>query len=161
MTTVCTVDGAQFAHGDAGLPFTLQQCSYPINFALCADEIGLAKVLTLRALFLSRPSAPQLTGRHDTQHDTQVGKVVGYEGVGGGDAFTLNADKKPHNPITLAGALAVCGALTSASYASAPTPPLPPSCPTSSPGLSRFCSAAGRLRTRRRGWPGAWRATRP
>jgi hypothetical protein len=61
-----------------------------------------------------------------SREGAQVGKVVGYEGSVGGDAFALNADKKPHNPITLSGALAVCGALR-CSYA--PLVSISDSCP--------------------------------
>jgi len=41
----------------------------------------------------------------------QVANVVGFYAAEIADAFTLNADKKPYNPLILTGALAVCGQL--------------------------------------------------
>lgn len=80
---MCTVDGAVFKYGDTDLPFTLQQCSYPINYALCAEQLGLRT----------------------------VAEFVGTETPTTNDAFALSAETKPFNPLTLTGALAVCGHL--------------------------------------------------
>jgi len=88
---VCTVGGSQFCYGDALVPFTLQQCSYPISLAVSIGLAGLDK----------------------------VANVVGFYAAEIADAFTLNADKKPYNPLILTGALAVCGQLYPAQEPSA------------------------------------------
>ncbi|THD23538.1 Glutaminase kidney mitochondrial [Fasciola hepatica] len=81
---VCTVDGQRLSIGDSSHNFTLQSSSKPLTYALALTELG-----------------PEV-----------VHQYVGYEPSGlAFNQITLNPQKRPHNPLINAGALAICSIL--------------------------------------------------
>jgi len=77
---IVTVDGQMLVLGDALTDFSIQSCGKPLQYAICAEEIGLSK----------------------------IHQYVGQEPSGVAfNAFTLNAQKKPHNPLINSGAIMV------------------------------------------------------
>ena len=79
--SVCTIDGYKFDIGDTKEEFCLQSCSKPLSYCIARELNGL-----------------------DGVH-----KHVGYEPSGGKfNAFILNKDGKPHNPLINAGSIMVC-----------------------------------------------------
>lgn len=81
--SVCSIDGQQFAMGDADDFFCVQSCSKPITYCLALDENG----------------------------ENQVHNYVGTEPSGKTfNELTLNSHGRPHNPMINAGAI-MCGAL--------------------------------------------------
>jgi glutaminase len=78
---VCTIDGSQWAVGDANEEFTAQSTMKPINYCIAVEELGV-----------------------DTVHET-----IGREPSGRGfNVLTLNHENRPHNPMINAGAIATC-----------------------------------------------------
>lgn len=78
---VCTVDGQQFATGDADDEFCVQSCCKPINYCLALEE-----------------------HREDVVH-----RHIGREPSGRGfNELTLDHEGKPHNPMINAGAIMAC-----------------------------------------------------
>jgi len=76
--TICTTDGQRHSIGDVDVPFSIQSCSKPLNYALALHENGAE----------------------------YVHKHVGHEPSG--ESFNhikLSADNKPHNPMINAGAI--------------------------------------------------------
>eukprot|EP00026_Physarum_polycephalum_P006086 Phypoly_transcript_06127.p1 GENE.Phypoly_transcript_06127~~Phypoly_transcript_06127.p1 ORF type:complete len:593 (+),score=95.33 Phypoly_transcript_06127:77-1780(+) len=76
--SIVTVDGQTFNLGNFDIGFSIQSCGKPLQYALCAEEIGIDKI-----------------------HE-----YVGQEPSGVAfNAFTLNSQKKPHNPLINSGAI--------------------------------------------------------
>jgi glutaminase len=89
--SICTVDGQRFNIGDTDHEFTIQSCSKVFNYCIGCDD-------------------------HGPEH---VHKYVGFEPSGVSfNAFTLDDNNKPHNPMINAGAIAVCSLLKSEMSAS-------------------------------------------
>ncbi|KAL0491487.1 glutaminase [Acrasis kona] len=79
--SLCTVDGQQFSCGDHSYEFTIQSCSKVFTYCVACDELGPEKV-----------------------HDH-----IGFEPSGVSfNAFTLDDNNKPHNPMINAGAITTC-----------------------------------------------------
>lgn len=79
--SVCTVDGQRVALGDVGVPFSVQSCCKPMNYALALEEHG----------------------------EAGVHRYVGREPSGHGfNEITLNHERRPHNPMINAGAIMTC-----------------------------------------------------
>ncbi|XP_014285754.1 glutaminase liver isoform, mitochondrial isoform X2 [Halyomorpha halys] len=84
--SVCTIDGQRFSIGDVSIPFTLQSCSKPLNYAIALDHLG-----------------------EDVVHS-----YVGQEPSGRMfNELILDHNKKPHNPMINAGAIVICSLLKS------------------------------------------------
>lgn len=82
--TLCTIDGQRFGIGDTEIPFTIQSCGKPINYAIALSELGA-----------------------DIVH-----RYVGQEPSGRMfNELVLDHDSKPHNPMVNAGAIVVCSLL--------------------------------------------------
>lgn len=82
--SVCTIDGQRFSIGDVTVPFTLQSCSKPLNYAIALDKLG-----------------------PDVVHS-----YVGQEPSGRNfNELILDYNKRPHNPMINAGAILVCSLL--------------------------------------------------
>ncbi|EFC50245.1 predicted protein, partial [Naegleria gruberi] len=78
---ICTVDGQRFSLGDSDVDFTIQSCSKVFTYCIVCEDIGA-----------------------DNVH-----QYVGFEPSGGSfNAFTLDDENKPHNPMINAGAITVC-----------------------------------------------------
>jgi len=76
--SIVTVDGQILNLGNFDIGFSVQSCGKPLQYALCAEHIGIEKI-----------------------HE-----YVGQEPSGVAfNAFTLNAQKKPHNPLINSGAI--------------------------------------------------------
>mmetsp|Transcript_7770 Transcript_7770/g.23911 ORF Transcript_7770/g.23911 Transcript_7770/m.23911 type:complete len:489 (+) Transcript_7770:2170-3636(+) len=79
--SLCTVDGQEFSYGDVDVPFCLQSCVKPFMYTMACREHGV----------------------------DEVHKYIGREPSGVAfNAFTLNSEKKPHNPMINAGAITSC-----------------------------------------------------
>ena len=78
---VCTVDGQEFAIGDAETPFCVQSCSKPINYLIALEELG-----------------PEEVHKH-------VGKEPSGQEF---NKIFLNKDNLPHNPMINSGAITIC-----------------------------------------------------
>ena len=79
--SVCTIDGNRFDIGDTEIDFCLQSCSKPINYCIAQGLNGTEK----------------------------VHKHVGHEPSGRSfNAFILNDEGKPHNPLINSGAIMTC-----------------------------------------------------
>ena len=79
--SVCTVNGERFDIGDTDIDFCLQSCSKPINYCIAQGLNGTSKV-----------------------HNH-----VGHEPSGRSfNAFILNDEGKPHNPLINSGAIMTC-----------------------------------------------------
>lgn len=75
---IVTVDGQVLTLGDATKEFSIQSCGKPLQYSICAEEIGTQKI-----------------------HE-----YVGQEPSGVAfNAFTLNSHKMPHNPFINSGAI--------------------------------------------------------
>eukprot|EP01112_Ceratiomyxa_fruticulosa_P011898 TRINITY_DN3274_c0_g3_i1.p1 TRINITY_DN3274_c0_g3~~TRINITY_DN3274_c0_g3_i1.p1 ORF type:complete len:607 (+),score=113.71 TRINITY_DN3274_c0_g3_i1:134-1954(+) len=80
--SIMTVDGQMFHLGDWDTHFSIQSCSKPVTYSLCSEAVG-----------------PEM-----------IHKYVGQEPSGVAfNAFTLNKNKKPHNPLINSGAIMVAG----------------------------------------------------
>jgi glutaminase len=78
--SACSVTGEQFDIGDTDIPFCMQSCSKPISYCLAQTLLG-----------------------EETVH-----KYVGYEPSGQQfNAYSLNDENKPHNPLINSGAIMV------------------------------------------------------
>ncbi|KAK8740738.1 hypothetical protein OTU49_002680 [Cherax quadricarinatus] len=76
--SVCTVDGQRYSTGDVNVPFTLQSCSYALNYALALGQLS----------------------------DVGVHIYVGMEPSGRHyNELCLDYNNKPHNPMINAGAI--------------------------------------------------------
>lgn len=76
--SIVTVDGQCFNLGNFDIGFSIQSCGKPLQYSLAAEEIGIDKI-----------------------HE-----YVGQEPSGVAfNAFTLNSQKKPHNPLINSGAI--------------------------------------------------------
>ncbi|ELU11544.1 hypothetical protein CAPTEDRAFT_141838 [Capitella teleta] len=83
---LCTIDGQRHRIGDTKMPFSVQSCTKPINYALALNELG-----------------------HDVVHE-----YVGYEPSGSSfNNIKLGHKRKPHNPMNNAGALVVSSLIKS------------------------------------------------
>lgn len=88
--SVCTVDGQSWSIGDTEVAFPIQSCGKPVLYSAAleqesADADALSKV-----------------------HSVDVHSYVGREPSGASfNAFTLNAEDKPHNACINAGAIVV------------------------------------------------------
>jgi glutaminase len=81
--SVCTVDGQVLSHGDSAVPFSIQSCSKPITYCVASEELG----------------------------DERVKRHVGHEPSGVAfNAFVLDKNALPHNPMVNAGAI-MCASL--------------------------------------------------
>lgn len=79
--SICTVDGQRFSIGDCDVDFTIQSCSKVFSYCVVLEDRGA-----------------------DNVH-----QYVGFEPSGVSfNAFTLDDDNKPHNPMINAGAITVC-----------------------------------------------------
>ncbi|XP_039267922.1 glutaminase kidney isoform, mitochondrial-like isoform X2 [Styela clava] len=79
--SLCTVDGQRIAIGDAEIPFCLQSCMKPFQYAIAVSNY---------------------TSQYVHQH-------IGKEPSGNMfNAIMLNQEDQPHNPMINAGALVVC-----------------------------------------------------
>jgi glutaminase len=75
---ICTIDGQRFSMGDAAQPFSIQSISKPVNYCLALEERG----------------------------EEGVHRHIGREPSGHGfNAITLDAMRRPHNPMINAGAI--------------------------------------------------------
>uniref|UniRef100_A0A8C2I3Z4 glutaminase n=1 Tax=Cyprinus carpio TaxID=7962 RepID=A0A8C2I3Z4_CYPCA len=82
--SLCTVDGQRHAIGDTNLPFCLQSCVMPLEYALAVHEAGTE----------------------------QVHKYVGKEPSGlKFNKLYLDEEDKPHNPMVNAGAIVISSLL--------------------------------------------------
>ncbi|XP_036435137.1 glutaminase liver isoform, mitochondrial [Colossoma macropomum] len=82
--SLCTVDGQRHSVGDTQVPFCLQSCVKPLEYALAINELG-------------------------SEH---VHKYVGKEPSGlKFNKLSLNEDDKPHNPMMNAGAIVISSLL--------------------------------------------------
>lgn len=78
--SICTVNGEQFNIGDTDINFCIQSCSKPISYCIAQSLLG----------------------------SKNLHKYVGYEPSGQKfNAFILNDENKPHNPMINAGAIMV------------------------------------------------------
>ena len=90
--SLVTVDGQRFSYGDFDHEFSIQSCSKPFTYALACEDEG-----------------PETVHRH-----------VGTEPSGVAfNAFTLNENNIPHNPMINAGAITTCSLVRSHYPASA------------------------------------------
>ncbi|CAH1796210.1 unnamed protein product [Owenia fusiformis] len=75
---LCTVDGQRYSAGDTTIPFCIQSCSKPLNYALALTDMGAEKVHS----------------------------YVGQEPSGRSfNEICLDSSNKPHNPMINAGAI--------------------------------------------------------
>ncbi|CAG6021696.1 glutaminase liver isoform, mitochondrial [Menidia menidia] len=82
--SLCTIDGQRFSVGDTKIPFCLQSCVKPLEYAIAVHELG-------------------------TEH---VHQFVGKEPSGFKfNKLSLNEDDKPHNPMVNAGAIVISSLL--------------------------------------------------
>lgn len=82
--SICSVDGQTFSCGDSDQSFSLQASVLPLAYCLACEQIGV-----------------------ETVHE-----YIGREPSGSAfNAFTLNADNKPHNPMVNTGGIVVCSLL--------------------------------------------------
>uniref|UniRef100_A0A4W5M394 glutaminase n=1 Tax=Hucho hucho TaxID=62062 RepID=A0A4W5M394_9TELE len=82
--SLCTVDGQRHSAGDTKVPFCLQSCVKPLEYAIAVHEIG-------------------------TEH---VHRYVGKEPSGlKFNQLSLNDEDKPHNPMVNAGAIVISSLL--------------------------------------------------
>ena len=80
---LCTIDGQQYTKGDASAEFCIQSCCKPLLYAMALEEWG----------------------------EEYVHRYIGHEPSGRlFNELTLNADKKPHNPMVNSGAI-MCSSL--------------------------------------------------
>uniref|UniRef100_A0A8C1A4G2 glutaminase n=1 Tax=Cyprinus carpio carpio TaxID=630221 RepID=A0A8C1A4G2_CYPCA len=87
--SLCTVDGQRHAIGDTNLPFCLQSCVMPLEYALAVHEAGTE----------------------------QVHKYVGKEPSGlKFNKLYLDEEDKPHNPMVNAGAIVISSLLKMMDY---------------------------------------------
>ncbi|XP_076022840.1 glutaminase kidney isoform, mitochondrial-like [Genypterus blacodes] len=78
--SLCTIDGQRHSAGDTKVPFCLQSCVKPLEYAIAVHELG-------------------------TEH---VHRFVGKEPSGFKfNKLSLNDDDKPHNPMVNAGAIVI------------------------------------------------------
>ncbi|XP_056128759.1 glutaminase kidney isoform, mitochondrial-like [Lampris incognitus] len=78
--SLCTVDGQRHSEGDTKVPFCLQSCVKPLEYAIAVHELGTE----------------------------QVHQFVGKEPSGlKFNKLSLNEDDKPHNPMVNAGAIVI------------------------------------------------------
>ncbi|XP_015783490.1 glutaminase liver isoform, mitochondrial-like [Tetranychus urticae] len=81
---LCTTDGQRYSIGDTQIPFTIQSCGKPINYAIALSELGA-----------------------DTVH-----RHVGQEPSGRMfNELVLDHNNKPHNPMVNAGAIVISSLL--------------------------------------------------
>jgi glutaminase len=79
--SVCTVDGQEFSKGDWDTDFTIQSCSKVFTYCVAAEDHG-----------------PEYVHEH-----------IGFEPSGVAfNAFQLDDNNKPHNPMINAGAITTC-----------------------------------------------------
>jgi len=82
--SICTIDGQRHSFGNTNIPFCLQSCSKPLNYALAISDIG----------------------------QERVHRFVGQEPSGRSfNELTLDASNKPHNPMINAGAIVISSLL--------------------------------------------------
>ncbi|XP_007560902.1 glutaminase kidney isoform, mitochondrial-like isoform X1 [Poecilia formosa] len=78
--SICTIDGQRYSVGDTKVPFCLQSCVKPLEYAIAVHELG-------------------------TEH---VHRFVGKEPSGFKfNKLSLNEEDKPHNPMVNAGAIVI------------------------------------------------------
>jgi glutaminase len=78
---LCTVDGQEFSYGDANVELCMQSCVKPFMYLMACSEHGI----------------------------DHVHNYIGREPSGVAfNAFTLNSDRKPHNPMINSGAITSC-----------------------------------------------------
>jgi len=78
--SICTVDGQRFSMGNFDAEFTLQSCGNVFAYCVACEDVGVEK----------------------------VHQFVGFEPSGGSfNAFELDEESKPHNPMINAGAITV------------------------------------------------------
>lgn len=76
-----TIDGQRFSIGDASHDFTIQSCSKIFTYCIACEDIG----------------------------SEELHKHIGYEPSGKSfNAFTLDKNQKPHNPLINSGAITTC-----------------------------------------------------
>jgi glutaminase len=82
--SLCTIDGQTFSYGDSDVLFSLQAAVLPLTYCLACKQRNLENV-----------------------HE-----FIGKEPSGAPfNAFTLNAENKPHNPMINTGGIVVCSLL--------------------------------------------------
>ncbi|KAL0481770.1 glutaminase [Acrasis kona] len=82
--SLCTVDGQAFSAGDSRIDFTLQSTMLPIVYCLACEQVG-----------------------YDRVHE-----FIGKEPSGSTyNAFVLNSENKPHNPMINTGGIICCSIL--------------------------------------------------
>ncbi|MDQ7976906.1 glutaminase A [Paraburkholderia sp. SARCC-3016] len=89
--SICSVDGQRAHYGDAEEPFSIQSISKTVSYCLACEEVGA------HALH-------QRIGREPSGHSF--------------NAITLDAQRRPHNPMINAGAIASCSLIKSDQSAS-------------------------------------------
>jgi glutaminase len=89
--SVCSVDGQRSHYGDAQDPFSIQSISKTVSYCVACEEVG---VHTLH----------QRIGREPSGHSF--------------NAITLDSQRRPHNPMINAGAIASCSLIKSDQSAS-------------------------------------------
>jgi glutaminase len=83
--SIVTVDGQQLEVGDAGVDFSIQSTCKPFNYAIALEDVG-----------------------EDTVH-----RLIGREPSGRRfNAYVLNDDAQPHNPMINAGAILCCSLIS-------------------------------------------------
>ncbi|GAB2895031.1 glutaminase A [Paraburkholderia jirisanensis] len=90
--SVCSVDGQRAHFGDAGEPFSIQSISKTVSYCLASEEVGTQAI-------------HERIGREPSGHSF--------------NAITLDAQRRPHNPMINAGAIASCSLIKSDESASA------------------------------------------
>mmetsp|Transcript_7422 Transcript_7422/g.27739 ORF Transcript_7422/g.27739 Transcript_7422/m.27739 type:complete len:929 (-) Transcript_7422:2768-5554(-) len=79
--SLMTVDGQRLSIGDSKHDFTIQSCSKVFTYCIASDDVG----------------------------SEQMHKHIGYEPSGKSfNAFTLDHNRKPHNPLINSGAITTC-----------------------------------------------------
>ena len=83
---VCTIEGEQYALGDADVSFCVQSCCKPANYIIALEEVG----------------------------ETEVHKRIGREPSGRGfNELTFDTEGRPHNPMVNAGGILACSMIQS------------------------------------------------
>uniref|UniRef100_UPI00358E76F2 glutaminase kidney isoform, mitochondrial isoform X2 n=1 Tax=Myxine glutinosa TaxID=7769 RepID=UPI00358E76F2 len=89
--SICTVDGQRYSVGDTKMPFCLQSCVKPLEYAVAVDVLG-------------------------TEH---VHRFVGKEPSGlRFNTLSLNEETKPHNPMVNAGAIVITSLIKQGAHTS-------------------------------------------